>query len=330
MNGKRLFLFVSLVLVILLTAGCSPVTASEGIVVGSSYRLSAGETVNHDVAVFGGSVLLEKGSKINGGLAVFGGTVVVDGMVNGDLAAFGGVVSLKENAVIEGNVLTYGASVSTDEKAVIKGTIGSGTAPTRVPGMMPPVREAFGNWLNLVSTVFWRIFQSLGLAALAVLVALFMLRPMERVGNVITAQPALAGAMGGLTFLAVGGVSVMLVITIILIPVTILGLLALALGILFGWMVLGLVTGERIAHLFNQEWSGPVSAGVGTLVISLAASLVSVIPCVGWLIEVIALLVGLGAVALTRFGTHVYPRNEPFISAPMDPPSAPSGGVEVA
>jgi hypothetical protein len=152
---------------------------------------------------------------------------------------------------------------------------------------------------------------------------------MERVGDAIAARPVAAGTMGALTLVAGGSILVAVVITIILIPFTLIGLLLLALGTVYGWMVLGLLTGERMAHLFNQEWSGPVCAGLGTLVVSLAANLIGIIPCVGWLIVAAAAFVGLGGVVLTRFGLQVYPI-PPTVPSPNEPPAAPPGGVEVA
>jgi hypothetical protein len=150
---------------------------------------------------------------------------------------------------------------------------------------------------------------------------------MERVGDAIAAKPAVSGVMGALTLVAGGSILVAVAITIILIPFTLLGLLLLALGTLYGWIVLGLITGERIAHMLNQEWSGPVSAGLGTLLITLGANLIGIIPCIGWLVVAAALFIGLGGVVLTRFGLQVYPL--PITTAPVQPPSPP-GGVEVA
>jgi hypothetical protein len=324
-NKLWLVLWV-LVGLLLASAACTPLGGDEGIVVGSSYRLPEGESLDHDLAVFGGSVLLEKDSRIRGSLAIFGGTVVVNGRIEGDLAAFGGVVSLEENAVIQGDVLTYGASVSTHEKAVIQGRVGSGRPPSRLPGMMPRAEWALGKGLDFVGSVFGALFQSLALGALGALAGLFVLRPLERVGDTLMGQPVSAGLMGVLTLVAVSGISVTLVITIIMIPLSIIGFMALGFGILFGWLALGLVTGERLAHLFNREWSGPVSAGVGTLALSLAANLLWIIPCVGWILPVTAGFVGLGAVAFTRFGVKVYP------SGTVGPktPASPASGVEIA
>ena len=140
-------------------------------------------------------------------------------------------------------------------------------------------------------------------------------------------QPALAAGMGLLTILAGPIALVILAITIVLSPVSLIGVLVLAVGALFGWLVLGLVTGERVAHLLKQEWSGPVSAGVGTLVLSLAMNLIGIIPCIGWAVVAVVFSIGVGGVVLTRFGIQSYPPHVIDVLSPP-PPAAPAGGDE--
>jgi hypothetical protein len=323
---KRLLLFLGMALVLLVLGGCAPTGTNDGLIFGQSYRLGPGETIDHDLAVFGGSVILDKNSVVNGSVAIFGGSLMVDGEVNGDVAAFGGVVSLADNAKVSGNVLTYGASVSRSDSAVVKGSIGSGRTPVRIPNFVGPT---ISGGVKMVADFFWRIFQSFALAALAVLVSLFALRPMERAGDAMIAQPPLSALMGFLTALVGSVLLALLAVTIILSPISLLGFLLLGVGALFGWMVLGLVTGERMARVLNQSWSGPVSAGVGTLVLSLAANLIGIIPCIGWTVVAVAFCIGLGGVVLTRFGMQPYPPQPVQPRGPENlPPS--SGGVEVA
>ena len=69
----------------------------------------------------------------------------------------------------------------------------------------------------------------------------------------------------------------------------------------------GNTTLGQLAVWLKQPRTDPISAGVGTLTISLLGSLLNIIPCVGWSISFIAGLVALGAVVLTRFGTQIYP-----------------------
>jgi hypothetical protein len=323
---SRLLLLLGMMLILLVLGGCAPTGSNEGLIFGQSYRLGPGETIDHDLAVFGGSAILDKDSVVNGSVAIFGGSLRVDGQVTGDVAAFGGVVSLDDNARVSGNVLTYGASVSRSESAIVKGSIGSGRTPVRIPNFVGPT---ISSGVKLVADFFWRIFQSIALAALAVLVSLFALRPMERAGDAMVTQPPLSALMGFLTAVVGSVLLVLLAVTIILSPISLLGFLLLGLGGLFGWMVLGLVIGERMSRLLNQSWSGPVSAGVGTLSISLAANLVGIIPCIGWTVVAVAFCIGLGGVVLTRFGVQPYPPLQVLPGGPVNPPPG-AGGVEVA
>ncbi len=303
------YLTVGLVaLTLILLAGCSPAAnaESDGLVVGQSYRLRSGETLNEDLTVVGGSVELEKDSRVNGNVAVLGGSLSINGEVTGDVSAMTGVVSIGDTAIISGNVYTLGATVSKSENAIVKGTIGTGRPNINLPGSIRPSIESGGRFVwNVIST----LFQCLALAALAVLVSLFALRPMERVSDTMMAQPVLAGGLGLLTSVVLPVLLVILSITIILLPVGLLGILGLAIAFLFGWISAGLVTGERISQALKQNWSGPVSAGAGTLVLSIAAALLQgIIPCIGWLVPFLVAVIGLGSVILTRFGLVPYPQ----------------------
>lgn len=321
MNNKWPILLTVLLLMVLLT-GCAPAfnINANGLVVGESYRLRSGEVLNDDLTVIGGSAVLEKGSTVSGDVAVLGGSLSIDGTIGGSVNAMGGVVSIGDNAVIEGDVQSLGATISRSEKATINGNFGTGRPTINLP---EPGRPNIRGGIDLLWKFVSPIFQSLALAAVAVLVSLFALRPMERIGDTVTTQPFLAGGLGLLTVLVLPFILVVISITIILLPVGLVGFLLLALAALFGWVAAGLVTGERLAHAFRQNWSGPVSAGVGTLVLSLLASLIGQIPCVGFLPVFLVSIASLGAVILTRFGMQVYPHQVPAMVAPVDVEQAP-------
>lgn len=311
-------LLVTLILVLL--AGCAPVASSNGgLVIGSSYHLNSGETLNHDLTVVGGNVALDQNSTVNGNVAVLGGNVVVDGNINGDLTVMGGSVNLENHAVVQGALNTVGGSVERASGAIVKGQMNNN--PTGIaPMMRTPV---IGSNTNLKSPLTV-IFQSLALAALAVIVTLFAPGYVERAGRTAQAAPAASGGVGCLTLL----VLVVMAITIILIPVSLLGLLVAGLAILFGWIAIGLLVGREFAILVKKPWSDPINAGVGTLVISLLAGALNIIPCIGWLAGVIVALIGLGAVILSRAGTQLYPTtyNGSFYNPRPGPYTPPPSG----
>uniref|UniRef100_A0A7C4KFW4 Polymer-forming cytoskeletal protein n=1 Tax=Anaerolinea thermolimosa TaxID=229919 RepID=A0A7C4KFW4_9CHLR len=321
------FLLAILIVTLALASACAPTFRSEGdgLVVGQSYRLRSGETLNNDLTVVGGSATLEAGSKVNGNVAILGGSLSIDGEVTGDVSAMGGVVSIGDTAIINGDVLSLGATISKSEKAVVRGNMGAGR-----PGInLPSVRSQVSSSVNFLWWLIAPIFQSMALAALAVLVSLFALRPMERIRTTMLVQPVLAGGLGLLSIVVLPILLALVAITIILLPVSLLGILGLAIALLLGWISAGLLVGERLAEAFKASWSPPVSAGIGTLILSLAAALANgIIPCIGWIVPFLVIIISLGGIILTRFGMTSYPPSSTPSISPVQPPEAGSVSPE--
>ncbi len=313
-NFIRIPLLLFSALILLLLAGCVPiplVSLDQGLVIGQNYTLNSGNTLNHDLTVIGANAVLDQGSTVNGDVAVIGGNLSINGQVNGNVSAIGSDVSLDDHAVVTGSVDSVGASVHKSSQARVEGkTVNNLPATPRITTLHTPAMQVS---FDPITAPLMAIFQALALAALAVVLNLFAPRHMERAGRAAVDAPAASGGVGCLTIL----VLVVMAITLILLPVSLLGFLAVGIAALFGWLALGLLVGRQIAVLLKQPWSDPVNAGAGTLVITLLASLLSIIPCIGWIGGALAGLVALGAAVLTRFGTQLYP--SPYSAAPMPP-----------
>lgn len=314
---KNIIRIVLLLIPLLFLTSCISIPVVEdGLVIGQSYQLESGETLENDLTVIGGNAYLEEGSIVEGDVAVMGGTLTIDGTVNGEVTVLGGYVYLDDHAVIEGSVNSLGGTIERSSRAVIEGGESSRPEPRpRVTTMRTPNMQVS---FDPITGPLMAIFQALALAALAMLATLTLPNYLERTGRAAVAQPYGTGGVGCLTIL----VLVVMTITIILIPFSLVGFVAVALASVFGWLALGLVLGRYIAVWLKQTWTDPVSAGVGTLSLSLLASLLNVIPCIGWFFYVAAGMVALGAVVLTRFGTQEYP--PPYAPAgPSVPPVSP-------
>jgi hypothetical protein len=121
----------------------------------------------------------------------------------------------------------------------------------------------------------------------------------------------MAGGVGLLTVIVTPIILLLLAITCILSPISLLGAMALVVAWVFGRIAIGLEIGNRIAKSFDRDWPIPLAAGVGTFGLALVVDSVGTfIPCVGWLIPTLVGLFGLGGVVLTRFGTQAYPAEE--------------------
>ena len=326
-----------LVLLVLLLAPASPAYAQSGepgkIVFGDNYTLESGEELNGDLVVFGGNVTVEKDANLNGNLVVFGGTISSNGNLNGDVVVFGGQISLDEKAVVAGDVVTIGGQLTQAEGAEIKGEVVKNVSPDiQIPsGRIPP--NVNPPSVNFDFNPFWTVagifYRAVILAALAMLVVIFLKPQMENVSQAIVSQPVMSGGVGLLTVfggpISIVVVALVMIITLILIPVAafvvFLGALAIALAWLFGMIALGNEVGERFTQSINQSWAPAFTAGFGTFLLMLVGGAIGEIPCVGWLFVALIGFVGIGAAVLTRFGTR------PLQTVPVNV-STPSANID--
>ncbi|HEX7556006.1 MAG TPA: polymer-forming cytoskeletal protein, partial [Leptolinea sp.] len=289
MNKKtRLFIIITCIAIFLafFASGCAS-SSNEGdkFIMGGTYRLNEKETINGNLSIFGGAVSLEKGSTINGNVTLIGGTVNAAGTINGGVNGLGGSITLGDSAVVKGDVTTLGATVNKSDSAVIQGKIVSqsenGVQIPDVPRVVAPIIvKPFADAMGI-------LLRTLVIALLAVLVVLFLPRQTANIGTAIMESPLSAGAIGLLTVILFPFVIVILAITIILIPLSLVAVLIIAVGLILGWIAIGLELGNRIAGLFKGDWAPAVSAGVGTLILSLLSALLGAIPCVGWVVPTI-------------------------------------------
>jgi cytoskeletal protein CcmA (bactofilin family) len=333
---KFLTLFALLALFLVPTGAVhaqGPGPSSDGrVIFGSNYTVKSGDTFTGDLVVFGGNVTVEENADLKGNLVVFGGTVKSDGQVNGDLVIIGGQVELQSKAHVTGDVVTVGGQLQKADGAAIDGEVVNNIQPDiQIPtGKIPPSATeptVPTPSVNFDFDPFWSatgvLFRAVAVALLAMVVVMFLQPQLNRVGHAITAQPLMSGGIGLLTVLVAPLAVVILTVTIILIPVAFVGVLLLVFAWLFGVIALGQEVGERFTRSINQSWAPVLTTGFGTFLLMLVGGAIGEIPCVGWLAPLALGLLGIGAVAVTWFGSRSAPANFGQTSGP----SAGSGQV---
>ncbi len=99
-----------------------------------------------------------------------------------------------------------------------------------------------------------------------------------------------------------------MILTILLSPVSLLGIFALLAAWVVGLVSLSIEIGKKLAQSLDQNWPIPILAGIGMFILSLLFNgFQHIVPCVGFLPKFILGLWVTGAVVLTRFGTKEYP-----------------------
>jgi hypothetical protein len=287
------------------------------VIFGGSYTLKSGDTLNGDLVVFGGNVSIEEDALVKGSIVIFGGTITLNGTMTQDLVLIGGAGSMGEKAVIEGDLVMVGGSMARAEGARIEGEIRDETtieipAPTIPEAPTVPEAPRPNVNINPIGSAFGVLGQAILIAALAMLLSLFMRPQMERVADTLVRQPLAAGGVGLLTVFVSPLVALFMVLTIILILAVPFLALGLFLAWLFGLIAIGFEVGERFTRSIGQSWSPTLTAGFGTFLLVLIAQGIGLVPCVGWTVPFVIGATGVGAVVLTILDS----RKKPLVAAP--------------
>jgi hypothetical protein len=348
---------VVLLVVMLFWTVALPVLADGGgnnTIIGQDYTLKAGESLTDNLVVVGGRVHLERDSVVEGDVVVMGGEATFEGTIQGDVVAFGGTVELASTAVIQKDLVVFG-TVQRNAGAQIKGNVVEGLEATKrlksLPGLFnvrpgltpvpsaptvrPAPQSAMSGFLKFVRDLVTLI----AVLFVAALVAVMLPDNLKRVNRVMTQFSVFSLGIGLLTIVVAAllmGVSAVLVLVCIGVPLLIVLGLGFLLAALMGWVAAGKLVGEKVLQMLHVGQTSPLGEMlVGTLLITVLAS----VQCIGWLVTLVALSWGLGAVVLTRFGTQPYvpsastapfavPPTPPVPPAPPAPtaPAAPMGG----
>jgi hypothetical protein len=322
----RILIFILLITVIMIPATASASgLMDDKVIFGGNFTLTEGEELNGDLVVFGGNVVLEISSVVNGDTVVMGGNVTSNGTINGNLVALGGVVNLQEEARVNGDLTVLGGNYEQANSAYISGNIVTEqsipfefTMPDNVGFLNGDIPAFRFQQLPFVSAS-WFFFRILIWTGIAILIALFIQDQAPVINQTAFGEPFLAILVGlGVVFVA-PLVFIALIVTIILSPVSLIGIFALIAAWVVGLVAVSIEIGRKLAQSMNQSWPVPVLAGVGMFILSLFFNGFSqLVPCVGWLPRFVLGTWVIGAVALTRFGSREYPEKDDFDVPPAD------------
>ena len=333
--------------------------AEDKVVLGGTYLLKSGQTLQGNLVIFGGASIIDKGATVNGDVALIGGSLQVSGTVNGDMAQIGGDLVLNgtvtgdvvlvggsahvnATAVVGGNLTTAGGTIDQSPGAQIQGQVQTAPYPGTnfIAPMLPALTlPAAQSGTSLLWSIFQLLAETFGLALLAALITLFLPNHSRRLAGAIAEQPLTAGGVGCLTLIIYVVAVIMiglLTFTVILAPITIpllsFGALAFFAALLFGVIGIGLEVGNRMARAFHTEWPIPLAAFLGTLLLGFVINLGFMVlgqlgwwlQCFIWWVPILLILVALGGVVMTRFGVQTPPAPIAPVSAPILPAEQPT------
>lgn len=328
---KKLLVLILLLLIVTVPAQA----AFAGPLYNDGTKVEQDETVNNDIVVMSGDLTVETAATVNGDVILFNGDAHIAGTVNGDVVLFNGALTATNGAVINGDCVLLNGRLSDETEAGIRCT-NVENAPgfmSGLPHLAPPMRgmppmasdmpqqhiaQSGSNFWGGVGAAF---LQSVLLGFLAFIIAALAPEQVREIARTARRKPVMSGGIGLLTAVAVPSIAALLVpISAVLVLVLCLGLLGfpiifllllgLAVATLIGWVTIGHLLGQKLVKGLNMKHrSTAVTTTLGTFTMTMLIGLMEAIPFVfgNSLVSFIILCIGLGAVVLTRFGTHPFP-----------------------
>jgi hypothetical protein len=297
--------------------------------------VETGETVRNDVVLFDGDLEVEEGGVINGDVVLFNGDADIAGTINGDLVLFNGDFSAGETAVISGDCVVFNGSIDDQTAAGLDCTNVEGM-PAFMGGLVNNVSPQSGRHGHnpphaivdappsaggrFAGGVLGAIARSVLFAAFAFVVVALAPNHLQQIESTIRMKPIASGTVGFLTAIAVPALVTILTFISAILVIVCIGFVGLALAFammaalgiaaLFGWIAMGDLMGQWLAGRFGWHKMSPaVVAAFGVGLMTFLLGFLTAVPFtfgVG-LVSLVIGFIGLGAVALTRFGARPYP-----------------------
>ncbi|HKL27899.1 MAG TPA: polymer-forming cytoskeletal protein [Natrialbaceae archaeon] len=276
------------VALLLLTAGGTSVERVD-LVMDGQHDVSE---VDDGLIVVGGDVTVPAGEQVDGPIYVMAGSLAVEGTVAEDVIAFGGPVRVADGGTVSGTLQVYaGSDVEVAEGATVE-------SRTRI--------DLGGSQRSPLLDALFRAVQIGVVALVGALVVRRRPRLVENVTDSVLHHTVVSGTVGFLASLTLLALFVFMAFTLLLLPISLLGLLGGVLVVIYGYVVFGYLLGERVVARYGPVERTDLATAIGVVVLMLAFDGLSLIPLLGGLVQIGLLLVAIGAILLTYFGLREF------------------------
>ncbi|MHB8829169.1 MAG: bactofilin family protein [Syntrophales bacterium] len=246
----------------------------------------------------GKDITIDKGEKVRRVVAILG-QITVHGEVDDGVLAIGGSVVLTKTAAVGGDVASVGGVIVVAKDAEIGGNLTEINSTNIYETLMNSINSEWSGW----SWVFALISLSMltVILCMALLTAALLPRQVIVVSEAISENTFKVILTGVLALIAIAPLALLLTISVIGIALIPLEVILVVLTALLGFIAVSRLIGSWALHLGGKQDAGVVRQTFWGLVI---IWIIGWIPYLGWMIKAIAIVVGLGATLITRFGTH--------------------------
>lgn len=258
----------------------------------------AGAADDKSIIKIGSDVTIETGEKVRSVVAI-GGQVTVKGTVDESIVVAGGSVVLTRTAVVGGSVTSLGGVIVMARGAEVGGNLTEVNSSNLHETLTTALSTEWEGWSWVFAIISLSIF--LVILVLALLIAALLPKPVRIVSEAIgenTFKVVLCGLLG---LVLIAPLAILLTVSVVGIALIPLEVIIVVCSILLGFIAVGRLIGGWVLRLFKRRNPGMVRETFWGLII---LWLIGWIPYVGWMVKAVAIVLGLGAALVTRFGTY--------------------------
>jgi len=250
---------------------------------GGTVVLQPGASVGRDASLAGGSVRLQ--GKVARNLSIGAGEAVISGEVDGSVEARAQRVKLLPGALVRGDLTVFSSNPpDISPEARVLGRVDHRAVP------VAPRRGLGFPWFGWLLQFLW--ISVIGAALLALSV-----RWTESVTETILHRPGATILAGILGFILVPILVVILLVTVIGLPLGFILMAFCVVGLMLACAFVSYLVGSSILASLRLGRASPFARLLlGALIVSAA----TVLPAVGWFLQLIVVLVGFGGLILER------------------------------
>jgi len=248
------------------------------------------EAAERNIVKIGGDVTVSQGQTVNNVITV-GGQVTVSGRVLGQVLAVGGSVVLTRTAVVDGDVVTVGGVIILGKGARVYGELKEINTADISQLLTSVLNEDWEGWSWIFAILSLLLF--IGILLLALLLVTLIPKPVCLVASAIKEAPVRAFFWGLIVLISIVPLAILLTISVMGIALIPLEITLVVCSALVGFIATAQITGEKLFVLLkkhNQSVISDVFLGLTAL------WFIGWIPYLGWMVKVIAILLGLGGV----------------------------------
>lgn len=299
-------------------------------IISQDLRVAGGQiniegTINGNITVTGGTIIVSNSAVINGSLVaaggqisvlapieksvtIGGGQVTLSNIINGDVMAGVGQLTLTPNSRINGNLTYY----SEENVQMLSGASVSGLIKKETP----PIKE---QQAHQTSKMVAKAISGIALgftiisfvAAFIVGLLLVNIVPvfMQKTVKYIHIKPWSSLGFGALILFLSPILFVMMILTLIGAPLALVLLTLYGIIIYFAKIIVALFIGQWIQKILNNKQTLVMGLFIGLL----GYYLLSFIPILGFMIQGIFLLSGIGALVLSKKEMYTFLRTKKYI-----------------